>query len=130
MRWSGRVSIFYFYPFPKKDTKIDTFGRDRPDQIRLKTKAIYFQLFAFQNPCFCEHKNFSNYAERFFDFAECCLLKGKTMDTDNAFETLIELLSTPVMILLDEQENGGKVSNLLDNNEIPSIGSNKEVTNG
>ena len=26
------------------------------------------------------------------------------MDTDNAFETLIELLSTPVMILLDEQE--------------------------
>lgn len=51
------------------------------------------------------------------------------MDTDNAFETLIELLSTPVMILLDEQENGGKVSNLLDNNEIPSIGSNKEVTN-
>ena len=37
------------------------------------------------------------------------------MDTDNAFETLIELLSTPVMILLDEQENSGKVSNLLDN---------------
>lgn len=30
------------------------------------------------------------------------------MDTDNAFETLIELLSTPIMILLDEQENGGK----------------------
>ena len=58
----------------------------------------------------------------------CC--KDKTMDTDNAFETLIELLSTPIMILLDEQENGGKVSNLLDNNEIPSIGSNKEVTNG
>ena len=56
--------------------------------------------------------------------------KEKTMDTDNAFETVIELLSTPVMILLDEQENGGKVSNLLDNNEIPSIGSNKEVTNG
>lgn len=52
------------------------------------------------------------------------------MDRDNAFETVIELLSTPIMILLDEQENGGKVSNLLDNNEIPSIGSNKEVTNG
>ena len=52
------------------------------------------------------------------------------MDTDNAFETLIELLSTPIMILLDEQENGGKVSNLLDNNEIPIIGSNKEVNNG
>lgn len=52
------------------------------------------------------------------------------MNTDNAFETLIELLSTPIMILLDEQENGGKVSNLLDNNKIPSIGSNKEVTNG
>ena len=27
------------------------------------------------------------------------------MDTDNAFETLIELLSTPVLILFDEQEN-------------------------
>ena len=52
------------------------------------------------------------------------------MDIDNAFETLIELLSTQIMILLDEQENGGKVSNLLDNNKIPSIGSNKEVTNG
>lgn len=38
------------------------------------------------------------------------------MDTDNAFDTLIEILSTPVLILLDEQENGGKVSNLLDNN--------------
>ena len=47
--------------------------------------------------------------------------KKKTMDTDNAFETLIELLSTPIMILLDEQENGGKVSNLLDNNEKESV---------
>ena len=47
--------------------------------------------------------------------------KEKTMDTDNAFETLIELLSTPIMILLDEQENGGKVSNLLDNNEKESV---------
>lgn len=52
------------------------------------------------------------------------------MNTDNAFDTLIEILSTPVLILLDEQENGGKLSNLLDNNEIPSICSNKEVTNG
>ena len=43
------------------------------------------------------------------------------MDIDNAFETLIELLSTPIMILLDEQENGGKVSNLLDNNEKESV---------
>lgn len=43
------------------------------------------------------------------------------MDTDNAFETLIELLLTPIMILLDEQENGGKVSNLLDNNEKESV---------
>ena len=43
------------------------------------------------------------------------------MDTDNAFETLIELLSTPIMILLDEQENGGKVSNLLDKEKNPSI---------
>ena len=61
----------------KKDTKKDTFGLDRPDHFSLKTKAFYSQLFAFQTPCFCEHKNFSNYAERFFDFAECCLLKGK-----------------------------------------------------
>ncbi len=58
MRWSGRVSIFNFYQFPKKDTKIDTFGLDRPDHFALKNKAIYSQLFAFQNPCFCEHKNF------------------------------------------------------------------------
>ncbi len=58
MRWSGRVSIFYFYQFPKKDTKIDTFGRDRPDQIRLKTKAFYSQLFAFQNIGFCSNKKF------------------------------------------------------------------------
>lgn len=43
------------------------------------------------------------------------------MDRDNAFETLIELLSTPIMILLNEQENGGKVSNLLDNNEKESV---------
>lgn len=52
------------------------------------------------------------------------------MDTDNTFETLIELLSTPVMILLDEQENGGKVSNLLDNNEKESVHVTQEVTNG
>lgn len=52
------------------------------------------------------------------------------MDTDNAFETLIELLSTPIMILLDEQENGGKVSNLLDKEEFPSIGSHQEVNHG
>ena len=52
------------------------------------------------------------------------------MDTDNAFETLIELLSTPIMILLDEQENGGKVSNLLDNNEKESVHATQEVTNG
>ena len=35
------------------------------------------------------------------------------MDTYNAFETLIELLSTPVMILLDEQETKGKISGKL-----------------
>ena len=33
-------------------------------------------------------------------------------NTDNAFATLIEILSTPVLILLDEQENGGKVIRL------------------
>lgn len=52
------------------------------------------------------------------------------MDTDNAFETLIKLLSTPIMILLEEQENGGKVSNLLDNNEKESVHVTQEVTNG
>ena len=52
------------------------------------------------------------------------------MDTDNTFETLIELLSTPIMILLDEQENGEKVSNLLDNNEKESVHVTQEVTNG
>ena len=52
------------------------------------------------------------------------------MDTDNAFENLIELLSTPIMILLDEQENGGKVSNLLDNNEKESVHVTQEVANG
>ena len=51
-------NISNFYPFPQKDTEIDTFGRDRPDHFSLKTKAFYSQLFAFQNPCFCEHKNF------------------------------------------------------------------------
>ncbi|MCI5633990.1 MAG: hypothetical protein MR350_00815 [Alphaproteobacteria bacterium] len=101
-----------------------------PTIFPLKLRLFIPNCSRFKTPVFESIKIFSNYAERFFDFAECCLLKGKTMDTDNAFETLIELLSTPVMILLDEQENGGKVSNLLDNNEIPSIGSNKEVTNG
>lgn len=52
------------------------------------------------------------------------------MDTDNAFETLIELLSVPIMILLDEQENGGKISNLLDNNEKESVYVTQEVING
>ncbi len=52
------------------------------------------------------------------------------MDTDNAFDTLIEILATPVLILLDEQENGGKVSNLLDKEEFPSIGSYQEVNHG
>ena len=52
------------------------------------------------------------------------------MVADNAFETLIELLSTPIMILLDEQENGGKQSNLLDNNEKESVHVTQEVTNG
>ena len=52
------------------------------------------------------------------------------MDTDNVFETLIELLSVPVMILLDEQENGGKVSNSLDKEEFPSIHGDREVNHG
>ena len=52
------------------------------------------------------------------------------MDTDNAFETLIEILSSPVLILLDEQENGGKVCNLLDNKKFPSIHGDQEVNHG
>ena len=53
MRWSGRVSILYFGCFYKKDTKIDTFGRDRPDHFPLKNQAFYSQMFAFQNLTFC-----------------------------------------------------------------------------
>ena len=37
------------------------------------------------------------------------------MVADNDFEALIDLLLLPIATLLDEQENGGKVSNLLDN---------------
>ena len=92
-----------------------------PTIFPLKLRLFIPNCSRFKTPVFESIKIFSNYAERFFDFAECCLLKGKTMDTDNAFETLIELLSTPIMILLDEQENGGKVSNLLDNNEKESV---------
>ena len=43
------------------------------------------------------------------------------MKTDSAFETLIEILSTPVLILLNEQESGVEVSNLLDKQGNPSI---------
>ena len=34
---------------------------------------------------------------------------------DNAFDELIKIISVPIALLLEEQENGGKVSNLLDN---------------
>ena len=50
MRWSGQSIYFYFSPFPKKDTKIDTFGLDRPDQIRLKTKAFLFPTVRVSKP--------------------------------------------------------------------------------
>ena len=52
------------------------------------------------------------------------------MVADNEFDELISLLIAPVAFLLEEQENGGKVSNLLDKEENPSIGSHQEVTNG
>ncbi|MBQ8481038.1 MAG: hypothetical protein IJ532_00690 [Alphaproteobacteria bacterium] len=52
------------------------------------------------------------------------------MVADNDFEALIDLLLLPVATLLEEQENGGKVSNLLDKEKIPSIGVTQEVTNG
>ena len=52
------------------------------------------------------------------------------MAADNDFEALIDLLLLPIATLLDEQENGGKVSNLLDNKKNPSIGDTSEVTNG
>ena len=52
------------------------------------------------------------------------------MVADNEFDELISLLIAPVTLLQEEQENGGKVSNLLDKEENPSIGSHQEVTNG
>lgn len=36
------------------------------------------------------------------------------MKTDSAFETLIEILSTPVLILLNEQESGGECHIVID----------------
>lgn len=52
------------------------------------------------------------------------------MVADNEFDELISLLIAPVTLLLEEQENGGKVSNLLDNNEKESVHVTQEVTNG
>lgn len=37
------------------------------------------------------------------------------MGTDNEFNELISIISVPIALLLEELENGGKVSNLLDN---------------
>ena len=51
------------------------------------------------------------------------------MVADNIFDEMISIIAVPIAILLDEQENGGKVSILLDNKENPSIGSTREVTN-
>ena len=36
------------------------------------------------------------------------------METDNEFDELISLIFAPIAVLLEEQQNGGKVSNLLD----------------
>ena len=51
------------------------------------------------------------------------------MVADNIFDEMISIIAVPIAILLDEQENGGKVSILLDKEENPSIGSTREVTN-
>ena len=51
------------------------------------------------------------------------------MVADNIFDEMISIIAVPIAILLDEQENGGKVSILLDKKENPSIGSTREVTN-
>jgi hypothetical protein len=51
------------------------------------------------------------------------------MVADNIFDEMISIIAVPIAILLDEQENGGKVSILLDNKENPSIGNTQEVTN-
>lgn len=61
----------------KNDTKIDTFGWDRADHFLLKLRLFISSCSRFKTPVFVTIKFFSNYAERFFDFAECCLLKGK-----------------------------------------------------
>ena len=51
------------------------------------------------------------------------------MAADNKFDEMISIISVPIVILIEELENGGKVSNLLDKEENPSIGSTREVTN-
>ena len=51
------------------------------------------------------------------------------MVADNIFDEMISIIAVPVAILLEEQENGGKVSILLDNKKNPSIGNTQEVTN-
>ena len=52
------------------------------------------------------------------------------MAADNIFDEMISIIAVPIAILLEEQENGGKVSNLLDNNEKESVHVTQEVTNG
>ena len=44
---------------------------------KIKLRLFIPNCSRFKTPVFVCIKNFSNYAERFFDFAECCLLKGK-----------------------------------------------------
>ena len=41
--------------------------------------------------------------------------------TTEEFNQLIKILSLPIQILLEEQESGVEVSNLLDKQENPSI---------
>ena len=56
--------------------------------------------------------------------------RKKQMVADDDFDAFIELVLLPIAILLEEQENGGKVSNLLDKEKNPSIGTTREVPNG
>jgi len=48
-----------------------------PTILPLKIRLFIPNCSRFKTPVFVSIKIFSNYAERFFDFAECCLLKGK-----------------------------------------------------
>jgi hypothetical protein len=47
--------------------------------------------------------------------------RKKQMVANSEFNEFIDIIGIAIKILLEEQENGGKVSILLDKEEIPSI---------